>query len=198
MNTVTPVQIMRILLGETAMHEGRPLYECLVNEARRRGMAGATVSRGFMGFGANSLLHTAKILRLSEDLPVIVEIVDTPSRIADFLPVADAMVSEGTIVLEEARAIFHLPMRIRAAMSAAVATVAPRPRCPTSWTCCCARESRPFRGRREKGRGDRHAATCWPGPACPFASTSRTGFRAGCERSISAVWTIRGLRPRTS
>ncbi len=116
---------MRILLGETAMHEGRPLYECLVNEARRRGMAGATVSRGFMGFGANSLLHTAKILRLSEDLPVIVEIVDTPSRIADFLPVADAMVSEGTIVLEEARAIFHLPMRIRDAMSADVATVAP-------------------------------------------------------------------------
>ncbi|NMC50420.1 MAG: CBS domain-containing protein [Desulfovibrio sp.] len=125
MNTVTPVQVMRILLGETAQHEGRPLYECLVEEARRRGMAGATITRGFMGFGANSLLHTAKILRLSEDLPVIVEIVDTPARIADFLPVADAMVSEGTIVLEEARAIFHLPMRIRDVMSADVATVSP-------------------------------------------------------------------------
>lgn len=125
MPTLTPVQVLRILLGETAMHEGRPLYECLVDEARRRGMAGATVTRGFMGFGANSLLHTARILRLSEDLPVVIEIVDTSARVADFLPVAEAMLHEGTIVLEEARAIFHLPMRIRDVMSANVATVSP-------------------------------------------------------------------------
>ncbi len=125
MHSLIPVQILRILFGETAMHEGRPLYECLVDEARKRGMAGATVTRGFMGFGANSLLHTAKILRLSEDLPVVVEIVDTPARIADFLPVAEAMTHEGTIVLEEARAIFHLPMRIRDVMQADVATVTP-------------------------------------------------------------------------
>lgn len=125
MATLTPVQVLRILLGETAMHEGRPLYECLVDEARKRGMAGATVMRGFMGFGANSLLHTARILRLSEDLPVVVEIVDTPARIADFLPVAEAMTHEGTIVIEEARAVFHLPMRIRDVMSSDVVTVTP-------------------------------------------------------------------------
>ncbi len=125
MDSLIPVLLLRVLCGEAAQHDGKPLYECLVNEARRRGMAGATVTRGFMGFGANSLLHTAKLLRLSEDLPVIVEIVDTPARIADFLPVAEALVSEGTIVVEEARAIFHMPMRIRDVMSPDVATVAP-------------------------------------------------------------------------
>ncbi|QLA15921.1 DUF190 domain-containing protein [Desulfolutivibrio sulfoxidireducens] len=125
MDSLIPVRILRVLCGEAAQHEGRPLYECLVEEARRRGMAGATVTRGFMGFGANSLLHTAKILRLSEDLPVAVEIVDTPERIEAFLPVAQAMVREGTLVVVEARAIFHMPMRIRDVMSADVATVSP-------------------------------------------------------------------------
>ena len=96
-------QLLRIFLGESDRHEGRPLHEWLVLEARRRGLAGATVLRGMSGFGAHSRLHTAKILRLSEDLPVVVEIVDTPEKIADFLPVVDEVVTEGMATIEEVR-----------------------------------------------------------------------------------------------
>lgn len=117
------VKILRVFVGEAARHKGRPLYEAIVEEARQRGMAGASVCRGFMGFGAGSLLHTAKILRLAEDLPVIVEIVDTPPRIEAFLPVVDAMVEEGSIVVQDGQAIFHLPLRIRDVMTENVATV---------------------------------------------------------------------------
>ena len=117
------VKILRVFVGEAVRHKGRPLYETIVEEARQRGMAGASVCRGFMGFGAGSLLHTAKILRLAEDLPVIVEIVDTPPRIEAFLPVVDAMVEEGSIVVQDGQAIFHLPLRIRDVMTENVATV---------------------------------------------------------------------------
>ena len=117
------VQILKVFMGEASRHGNKPLYEAVVEEARQRGMAGASVYRGFMGFGAGSLLRTAKILRLSEDLPVIVEIVDTPARIASFLPVVDAMVEEGSIVIQDSRAIFHLPLRIRDVMTENVATV---------------------------------------------------------------------------
>lgn len=123
MHTLIDVKILKVFAGEATQHQGKPLYEAIVNAARQRGMAGASVHRGFMGFGASNLLRTAKILRLSEDLPVIVEIVDTPSRIADFLPVVDAMVDEGSIVVQEAQAIFHLPLRIRDVMTENVATV---------------------------------------------------------------------------
>jgi len=126
MSPLVDVEILRIFLGETAQQGGKPMYELIVEEARKRGMAGASVIRGFMGFGANSLLHTAKILRLSEDLPVIVEIVDTPARMADFLPVVEALVDEGTIVVQQAKAVFHLPMRIRDVMSPEVFTVGPK------------------------------------------------------------------------
>lgn len=125
MHSLVSVKFMKIFLGEAARHKGRPLHEAIVDEARQRGLAGATVSRGFMGFGANSLLRTSKILRLSEDLPVMVEIVDTPERIDAFAPVVDAMVEDGSIVISEARAIFHLPLRIRDVMTADVATVTP-------------------------------------------------------------------------
>lgn len=125
MHSLIGVKVMRIFMGESARFQGRPLHEAIVEEARQRGMAGATVSRGFMGFGANSLIHTAKILRLSEDLPVVVEIVDRPDRIDAFLPVADGMVDEGSIVVSEARAVFHLPLRIRDVMTTDVATVDP-------------------------------------------------------------------------
>ncbi|NDY56471.1 DUF190 domain-containing protein [Desulfovibrio sulfodismutans] len=112
MSTMVPVQLLRVYCGEATRHDGMPLYEALLKAARAHGMAGATVMRGFMGFGADSLLHTARILRLSEDLPVIVEIVDSPERMADFLPVAQAMVTKGTLVLEEARgAICPPPLR---------------------------------------------------------------------------------------
>lgn len=125
MNTLITVKCLKIYVGELASWNGHPLYEAIVNEARQRGMAGASVTRGFMGFGANSLLRTAKILRLAEDLPVMVEIVDTPARIEAFLPVADAMVEEGSIVVTEGQAIFHLPLRIRDVMSTDVVTVHP-------------------------------------------------------------------------
>jgi len=81
--------------------------EVIVQEVRKRGMAGATVLRGVMGFGADSRMHTAKILRLSEDLPIVVEIVDKPERIADFLPDLDKMIEEGLITLERARVIAY-------------------------------------------------------------------------------------------
>ncbi len=123
MRKLIDVKILKIFVGEMVRHKGVPLYESIVAEARQRGMAGASVSRGFMGFGAGNLLHTAKILRLAEDLPVIVEIVDTPARIADFLTVVDALVEEGSIVVQDGQAIFHLPLRIRDVMTENVATV---------------------------------------------------------------------------
>lgn len=125
MHSLISVKVMRIFMGESARFQGQVLHEAIVEAARQRGMAGATVCRGFMGFGANSLIHTAKILRLSEDLPVVVEIVDRPDRIDAFLPVADSMVDEGSIVVSEAQAVFHLPLRIRDVMTEDVATVSP-------------------------------------------------------------------------
>jgi uncharacterized protein len=100
-------ELLRVFIGESDHYQGRPLYEVIVLEARKRGMAGATVLRGIMGFGADSRVHTAKILRLSEDLPIIVEIVDKPERIADFLPDLDKMIDEGLITLERARVIAY-------------------------------------------------------------------------------------------
>ena len=100
-------ELLRIFIGESDRWKGKPLYEAIVVEARRRGMAGATVLRGIMGFGADSRMHTAKILRLSEDLPIIVEIVDKPERIAEFLPDLDTMIEEGLITLERARVIAY-------------------------------------------------------------------------------------------
>ena len=100
-------ELLRIFIGESDRHAGKPLYETIVLEARRRGMAGATVLRGIMGFGADSRMHTAKILRISEDLPIIVEIVDKPERIAEFLPELDHMIQEGLITLERAKVIAY-------------------------------------------------------------------------------------------
>ncbi len=85
METPTDARLLRIFIGESNKYEGKPLYEWLVLKARERGLAGATVFRGIMGFGANSRVHTSKILRLSFDLPIIVEIIDTHEKIKDFL-----------------------------------------------------------------------------------------------------------------
>ena len=79
-------QLLRVFIGENDHFEGRPLYEAIVLKAREAGLAGATVLRGLMGFGAKSRLHTAKILRLSQDLPIVVELVDRAERIEAFLP----------------------------------------------------------------------------------------------------------------
>jgi uncharacterized protein len=100
-------QLIRIFIGEADRWEGRPLYESIVQEARRRGLAGATVFRGFEGFGARSRIHTTRILRLSEDLPVVIEIVDTEEKVQAFLPALDEMVKEGLVTVEKATVIFY-------------------------------------------------------------------------------------------
>jgi PII-like signaling protein len=107
MKLPSEAELLRIFIGESDKHQGRPLYEIVVEEARRRGLAGATVLRGTLGFGANSRIHTAKLLRLSEDLPMVVEIVDKPERIADFLPDLDTMITEGLVTLERVRVIMY-------------------------------------------------------------------------------------------
>ena len=100
-------ELLRVFVGESDHYGGKPLYEAIVQEARRRGMAGATVLRGLMGFGAHSRLHTAKVLRLSEDLPIVVEIVDTPEQIEELLPKLDEMIEEGLVTLERVRVITY-------------------------------------------------------------------------------------------
>ena len=93
--------LLRIFLGETARWEGLPLYEAIVLRAREMHLAGATVLRGPMGFGHSSRLHTAKILRLSEDLPVVIEIVDSEDKIRAFVEAIDPMMGSGLITLEK-------------------------------------------------------------------------------------------------
>ncbi len=97
--------LLRIFIGEADRYRGRPLYEAIVLEARQRGLAGATVLRGMMGFGAHSRLHTAKVLRLSEDLPIVVEIVDVEEKLLALLPWLDKTVDEGLVTLEKARVV---------------------------------------------------------------------------------------------
>lgn len=96
-------QLLRIFIGESDRWHGQPLYEAIVLKAREMGIAGATMLRGLMGFGAASRIHTAKILRLSEDLPIIIEIVDSADKIDLLLPVIDQMVGEGLVTLEKVR-----------------------------------------------------------------------------------------------
>lgn len=93
--------LLRIIIGESDKYKGKPLYEQLVLKAREMGLAGATAFRGIMGFGASSHLHFAKFLRLSEDLPVIIEIVDTEEHLKGFLEFVDEVVKEGIVTLEK-------------------------------------------------------------------------------------------------
>jgi PII-like signaling protein len=93
--------LLRIFTGEQAKYDGRPLYEAIVMKAREMQLAGATVLRGPMGFGKSSLVHTDKILRLSMDLPLIIEIVDSEEKINAFLPVLDGMMDSGLVTLEK-------------------------------------------------------------------------------------------------
>lgn len=99
--------LLRVFVGESDRHEGRPLHEWIVLEARKRGLAGATVLRGLQGFGAHSRLHTTKFLRLSADLPIVVEIVDTIDKIEAFLPVLDEAVEEGLATVEKVDVRFY-------------------------------------------------------------------------------------------
>ncbi len=99
--------LLRIFIGESDKHAGRPLYEWIVNQARANGLAGATVLRGVMGYGLSSRIHTAKIERLSQDLPIVVEIVDTRENLEAFLPIIDAAIPEGLATLEKAQVRFY-------------------------------------------------------------------------------------------
>ncbi len=95
--------LLRIFIGESDKKEGIPLYEWLVRRAKQEKMAGATVLRGIEGFGAHSHIHTAKILQLSTDLPVIIEIIDTLEKIENFMPIVDDAISDGLATLEKAQ-----------------------------------------------------------------------------------------------
>ena len=97
--------LMRIHIGESDRWHGKPLYEAIVLKARELHLAGATVLRGPMGFGAHSRLHTTKVLQLSEDLPIIVEIVDSKEKIDELMPHVDEMVQEGLVTLEPVQVI---------------------------------------------------------------------------------------------
>jgi PII-like signaling protein len=99
--------LLRIFIGESDRHGHQPLYESIVLQARKAGLAGATVLRGVMGFGKHSILHTAKILRLSEDLPMIIEIVDSLEKIEKFLPVLDALIKDGLVTIEKVKVIHY-------------------------------------------------------------------------------------------
>ena len=100
-------KLLRIFIGETDRHEGQPLYQWIVRKARTEGLAGATVLRGLEGFGAHSRLHTAKILRLSSSLPVVIEIVDREEKIEAFLPLVDDAITEGLATLEKVEVRFY-------------------------------------------------------------------------------------------
>lgn len=101
--------LMRIFIGESDRHGGRPLYEALVELLRARGCAGATVLRGITGFGSSSVVHTESILRLSLDLPIIVEVVDTEEKLNALLPELDGMIQGGLVTLERAHVIIYRP-----------------------------------------------------------------------------------------
>ena len=100
-------KLLRIFIGEADRWHGKPLHEEIVLLAKSRSMAGATAIKGFMGFGCKSHMHTTKLLRLSEDLPVIIEIVDSEEKISQFLPLLDDMVKEGLITLEKANVVMY-------------------------------------------------------------------------------------------
>lgn len=101
--------LLRVFIGEKDRWHGAPLYEAIVQTARRLHMAGATVLRGPMGFGAHSRLHTTSLLRLSDDLPIVIEIVDSEEKIDELLPHINEMVEEGLVTLEKVRVIKYVP-----------------------------------------------------------------------------------------
>jgi uncharacterized protein len=100
-------KLLRIFIGESDRWHGKPLYQAIVERVREEGLAGATVLRGIEGFGADSRLHTARLLRLSEDLPVVIEIVDSGDQIERILPALDEMVGEGMVTVERVEVIAY-------------------------------------------------------------------------------------------
>jgi PII-like signaling protein len=100
-------KLLRVFIGESDTWHGKPLYQAIVKRVREEGLAGATVVRGIEGFGASSHLHTARILRLSQDLPVVIEIADTEQNVERLLPLLDEIVSEGMLTLEKVHVIAY-------------------------------------------------------------------------------------------
>lgn len=107
--TGTPeeAELLRIFIGEGDKHRGAPLHQAILEAARQQGLAGGTVLHGTAGFGAHSLIHTAKILRLSEDLPLVIEIIDKSEKIAAFLPTLEGMMDGGLVTLEKVRVLMY-------------------------------------------------------------------------------------------
>jgi PII-like signaling protein len=105
MNPMQQATLLRIFIGESDQHDGRPLFEAIVLKAREQHLAGATVLRGPMGYGHSSRLHTASVLRLSEDLPIVIEIADADDKIAAFLPTLEAMMGGGLVTMETVRVL---------------------------------------------------------------------------------------------
>ena len=99
--------LLRIYIGEQDRHDDEPMHQWLVSEAHRQGIAGATVLRGMEGFGADGSLHTARVLRLSTDLPLVVEMVDTPDKIEAYLAVVDTVLERGLVTVEKVRMKFY-------------------------------------------------------------------------------------------
>jgi PII-like signaling protein len=100
-------KLLRIFIGEKDKHEGKPLSEVILQMAKKEGLAGATAFKGFEGFGAKSHMHTAKLLRLSEDLPVLIEIVDSAEKIDAFIPQMDLVIKEGLVTSEKVEVVFY-------------------------------------------------------------------------------------------
>lgn len=107
MKLSSEAQLLRIFIGEADRYNGKPLYDAIIELAREKHLAGATVLKGFIGFGAHSRMHSAKILRLSQDLPIIIEIVDEPEKIEAVLPEFDSMITEGLVTLENIKVIAY-------------------------------------------------------------------------------------------
>lgn len=101
--------LLRVFIGESDTYKGKPLYQAIIERARALGLSGGTVFKGMLGFGAHSKIHTAKILRLSEDLPIVVEIVDTEENLEKLMPFLDAVIQEGLLTKEVANVIFYRP-----------------------------------------------------------------------------------------
>ena len=111
MELPSQAKLLRVFVSERDHYHGRPLYEAIVEEAKRQGLAGATVLRGTLGYGAHSEVHTAKLLRLSEDLPMVIEIVEQEEKIRSFLPQLDEMIGEGLVTLETVEVLVYRPSR---------------------------------------------------------------------------------------
>jgi hypothetical protein len=107
MKTEGVAKLVRIFLGESDRWQGQPLYVAIVEEMRRAGLAGATVFKGILGFGAHSIVHAARIVDLSSDLPIMIELVDSDEKVRAFLPTLDAMVGEGLVTLENVQIIAY-------------------------------------------------------------------------------------------